>query len=238
MEALMTTTHAVCTPHEWDEARRELLAQEKQFTKLRDQLGEKRRALPWLPVERSYTFQGANGPRSLRELFGDNSQLLVYHLMFAPEWEAACKSCSFWADSFDQSLIHLAQRDVSFAAISRAPVSKLTAYAQRMGWSFPWFSSEGSSFNYDLAVSFSEEQRESGRAIYNFGTQSVKSSDMPGFSVFFKDADGSVFRTYSCYSRGIDMMNVTYQYLDLTPKGRDESAGIMAWLRRHDEYER
>lgn len=234
----MTTTHTVCTLEEWNEARRELLVQEKQFTRLRDQLSEKRRALPWLRVERSYTFQGVKGPCTLQELFGDRSQLLVYHLMFAPEWEAACKSCSFWADDFDRSLIHLAHRDVSFAAISRAPVSKLSAYAGRMGWSFPWLSAEDSSFNYDFAVSFSEEQRASGEPVYNFGTQSVKSSDMPGFSVFFKDDDGNVFRTYSCYSRGIDMMNVTYQYLDLTPKGRDEGEGVMAWLRRRDEYER
>lgn len=231
-----TQAHAVCTPEEWNEARRELLQQEKQFTRLRDQLSERRRALPRMRVEREYTFQGADGSHSLDDLFGDKSQLLVYHLMFAPEWEAACKSCSFWADSFSQSLIHLAHRDVSFAAISRAPVPKLTAYARRMGWSFPWFSSEGSSFNYDFAVSFTDEQRSSGEPVYNFGTQPVKSSDMPGFSVFVKEADGRVFRTYSCYSRGIDMMNPTYQYLDLVPKGRDESTGAMSWLRRHDEY--
>lgn len=234
----MSTTHAVCTAQEWNEARKELLGQEKKFTRLRDELSARRRGLPWLKVEREYTFQGAHGPRSLTQLFGDRSQLLIYHLMFAPEWEAACKSCSFWADSFDQSLVHLANRDVSFAAISRAPVPKLKAYAERMGWRFPWLSSEESSFNYDLAVSFTDEQRASGELVYNFGTQAVKSSDMPGFSVFKREDDGSVFRTYSCYARGLDMMNPTYQYLDLVPNGRDEGAGAMSWLRRHDEYGR
>jgi predicted dithiol-disulfide oxidoreductase (DUF899 family) len=237
-EATMDTLHEVCTPDEWNDARKELLNQEKQFTRLRDQLSAKRRALPWLRVEQPYTFEGKSGTCSLSDLFGGRSQLLVYHFMFAPEWEAGCTSCSFWAESFDRNLIHLAQRDLSFAAISRAPVHKLSAYAQRMGWSFPWFSSQGSSFNYDFAVSFTEEQRASGRLVYNFGTQAVKSSDMPGFSVFTKGADGSVFRSYSCYSRGIDMMNPAYQYLDLVPKGRDEAAGAMKWLRRHDQYER
>lgn len=233
----MTTTHTVVTPEQWHEARKELLLQEKQFTRLRDQLSERRRALPWVRLDQDYVLQAADGPHSLSCLFGDKSQLLIYHFMFAPEWEAGCKSCSFWADNFERNVIHLAHRDVSFAAVSRAPVAKLNAYARRMGWTFPWYSSEGSSFNYDFAVSFTEEQRANGKAAYNLGTQFVKSSDMPGFSVFSKDADGSVFRTYSCYSRGIDMMNTAFHCLDLTPKGRDEAEGIMAWLRRRDEYE-
>jgi predicted dithiol-disulfide oxidoreductase (DUF899 family) len=214
------------------------MQEEKQFTRLRDQLSEKRRALPWLRVERDYVFESPSGPRSLSQLFGDKSQLLVYHLMFAPEWEAACTSCSFWAESFDSSLVHLAHRDVSFAAISRAPVVKLCAYQKRMGWSFPWVSCGDSSFNYDFAVSFCEAERGAGKHVYNFGTQSAPQSDMPGFSAFYKDASGALFHTYSTYSRGIDMMNVTYQYLDLVAKGRDEAGGAMAWLRRHDQYER
>ena len=230
------TSHPVSTREHWLAARKELLREEKQLLQLRDQLSAKRRALPWLRLERDYTFQSAHGTRSLRQLFGDKSQLLVYHLMFAPEWEAACKSCSFWADSFSSSVVHLAQRDVSFVAISRAPVEKLSAYAQRMGYRFPWLSSEGSSFNYDFAVSFTEQQRASERLVYNYETQRTHASDMPGFSVFTRAAD-DVYHTYSTYSRGIDMMNPTYQYLDLVPKGRDEGAGPMAWLRRHDEYE-
>jgi predicted dithiol-disulfide oxidoreductase (DUF899 family) len=232
----MNTPHPVCTREEWLQARKELLAQEKHFTRLRDQLSEQRRALPWVRVERDYTFQGAQQALSLAELFEGRSQLLVYHFMFAPEWDAGCKSCSFWAESFDRSLVHLAHRDVSFAAISRAPIAKLRAYQARMGWTFPWVSSGESSFNFDYAVSFSAEDVASGGLHYNFGTQRPQSSDMPGFSVFFKDADGSIYHTYSCYSRGIDMLNVTYQYLDLVPKGRDEGGRAMAWLRRRDEY--
>lgn len=232
------TPHPVATREQWLAARKELMQEEKQFTHLREQLAEKRRALPWLRVERDYTFQSSDGTRSLAQLFADKSQLLVYHLMFAPEWDAACTSCSFWAESFGSSLAHLAQRDVSFVAISRAPVTKLSAYQERMGWSFPWVSSGESSFNYDFAVSFSEAERGSGKRVYNFGTQSSQKSDMPGFSAFYKDASGAIFHTYSTYSRGIDMMNVTYQYLDLTAKGRDEGDRPMGWLRRHDEYER
>jgi predicted dithiol-disulfide oxidoreductase (DUF899 family) len=232
----MVTTHPVCTQQEWDEARKQLLLQEKQLTQLREQIAERRRALPWVRVQRDYTFQGPDGARSLRELFGDKSQLLVYHFMFAPEWEAGCTSCSFWAENFDRNLVHLAHRDVSLVAISRAPVEKLSAYARRMGWSFPWFSSGDSSFNYDFAVSFDEQQRAS-EGNYNFGTQSVRGSDMPGFSVFSKDAAGAVFRTYSCYSRGIDMMNATHQFLDLVPGGRAERVNGVARLKRRDEYD-
>lgn len=232
------TSHPVVTREQWLAARKELMQEEKQFTRQRDQLSEKRRALPWLRVERDYTFQSPDGPRTLTQLFGDKSQLLVYHLMFAPEWEAACTSCSFWAETFGSSVVHLAQRDVSFAAISRAPVAELTAYQKRMRWSFAWVSSGESPFNYDFAVSFADTELGSGKRLYNYGTQAVQKSDMPGFSAFYKDASGALFHTYSTYSRGIDMMNVTYQYLDLTAKGRDEGDRPMGWLRRHDEYER
>jgi len=234
----MSTTHAVCTAEEWERARKELLHEEKQFTRLRDELSAKRRALPWTLVQKEYVFQGPEGPRTLSELFGEKSQLLVYHLMFAPEWEAACKGCSFWADNFERNVIHLAHRDVSFAAISRAPVAKLNAYARRMGWTFPWFSSGENTFNYDLAVSFTSAQRTNHELAYNFGTQAPVQSDMPGFSVFARDDEGRIYRTYSCYSRGVDMMNAGYHLLDLVPKGRDEGDSIMGWLRRRDEYER
>ena len=232
------TTHQIGTREAWQRARLALFRREKELTKLRDELSAQRRALPWVPVERSYTFQTAEGPRSLAALFGDKTQLLVYHLMFAPEWQAACNRCTFWAENFSSNLIHLAHRDVAFAAISRAPVAKLKAYAERMGWSFPWASSEDGSFNYDFAVSFTEAQRASNELVYNFGTLPAMSSDLPGFSVFAKDEQGALFHTYSCYARGIDMMNATYQYLDLVPSGRDEADGAMAWLRRRDEYDR
>lgn len=233
----MSTHHRIATREEWNVARRELLREEKQFTQLRDRLSERRRALPWVRVERDYVFQAPAGPRSLAELFQGRSQLVVYHLMFAPEWDGACTNCTFWADNFERNVVHLAHRDVSFAAISRAPVEKLAAYAKRMDWSFPWVSSGQNSFNYDFAVSFTEEQRGPGKLVYNHATQPSMRSDMPGISVFFKDAEGSVFHTYSCYSRGIDMMNAAYHYLDLVPKGRDEGDGIMKWLRRRDEYQ-
>lgn len=233
----MSTPHPVVTNEEWLLARKELLAQEKRFSHLREQLSEQRRALPWRRVEQQYTFQSADGQRSFSELFAGKSQLVVYHLMFAPEWDAACTNCSFWGDGFSHSLAHLAHRDVSFAAISRAPVPKLAAYAKRMGWTFPWLSSEGSSFNFDMGVSFTEQQLASQERSYNYGSVRPQRSDLPGFSVFLQREPGVVFHTYSCFGRGIDMMNATYQIIDLVPKGRDEAEGIMRWLRRHDEYE-
>ncbi|MET0340265.1 MAG: DUF899 family protein [Polyangiales bacterium] len=235
---MSTETHRIGTREEWNEARRALLREEKQLTHLRDQVAARRRTLPWVPVARAYTFQTPDGPRSLDALFGPHTQLLIYHLMFAPEWDAACKSCSFWAENFDRHLVHLAHRNVRLVAVSRAPLPKLTAYAARMGWHFPWFSSEGDTFNHDFAVSFSEPERASGAALYNFGTQAPDSSDLPGFSVFARDARGEVFHTYSTYGRGIEAMNAGYAFLDLLPKGRDEHGRGMAWLRRRDEYER
>lgn len=232
----MTNTHETVSPKQWLAARKELLASEKQLTVLREQVAEKRRALPWTRVDKAYEFTGPQGTLKLSDLFQDRSQLLVYHLMFAPDWQAACKSCSFWADSFSPMIPHLRARDVSFTAISRAPLPKLQAYAQRMGWQFPWVSAQNSTFNQDFAVTFEEPQI--GQRVYNFDSSTAEGSEMPGFSVFARDPSGAVFRTYSCYARGIDMMNPVYQALDLVPKGRDE-AGLsftMAWLKRHDEY--
>ena len=225
---------------EWLAARKKLLAKEKEFTRLRDALSAERRALPWIRVEKQYLFDTPNGRETLADLFDGRSQLAMYHFMFAPEWDAGCKSCSFWAESFDHIPIHLAHRDVTFLAVSRAPLDKLQAYARRFGWTFPWVSSAPSDFNYDFNVSFRPEELKSGKAIYNSEPLKEGETDMPGASVFAKDASGAVFHTYSTYSRGIDPLNAAYQYLDLVPKGRDEGEleFSVSWLRRRDEYDR
>jgi len=221
---------------QWLESRRAFLAREKEFTRMRDELSAERRALPWERVEKAYLFDGPAGRESLGDLFAGKSQLIVYHFMFAPEWEEGCKSCSFWADNFERLPVHLKHRDTTMIAVSRAPLAKLAAYARRLGWTFKWVSSGGNDFNYDYRVSFKPDEVASGELDYNFGPFHMKAPELPGISVFYKDAKGDIFHTYSSYSRGIDMMNNAYHYLDLTPKGRDEGDGIMAWLRRHDEY--
>jgi predicted dithiol-disulfide oxidoreductase (DUF899 family) len=230
--------HAIVSRGEWLEARTRLLAKEKALTRLRDELAAERRALPWVRVEKEYVFDGPAGKQSLPELFAGRSQLVVYHFMFGPDAEVGCKSCSFWADSFNGIVGHLGARDVSFVAISRAPLAKLQAFARRMGWTFPWLSSGGSDFNYDYHVSFAAEQVVTGELTYNYAKVRTPLPDLPGVSVFFKDPRGDVFHTYSAYARGIDALNAAYQYLDLAPKGRDE-AGLsfsMTWVRFHDEY--
>ena len=223
---------------EWLAARKKLLAKEKELTHLRDALSAERRAVPWLRVEKQYLFDTPTGRKSLADLFEGRSQLAMYHFMFAPEWDEGCKSCSFWAESFDLIPIHLAHRDVTFLAVSRAPLEKLQAYARRFGWTFPWGSSAPSDFNYDFNVSFRPEELESRKASYNYEPAQYLRSDLPGVSVFARDRGGAVFHTYSSYARGIDALNVAYQYLDLVPKGRDESDEAMNWLRRRDEYDR
>ena len=223
---------------EWLAARKKLLAKEKELTRLRDALSVERRALPWLRVEKQYLFDTPAGRKSLADLFEGRTQLAIYHFMFAPEWDEGCKSCSFWAESFDHIPIHLAHRDVTFLAVSRAPLEKLQAYARRFGWTFPWVSSAPSDFNYDFNVSFRPEELESRKASYNYEPAQYLRSDLPGVSVFARDRGGAVFHTYSSYARGIDALNVAYQYLDLVPKGRDESGEAMNWLRRRDEYDR
>lgn len=243
------TTHAVVSKDEWMEARKRFLAKEKEFTRMRDQLSAERRALPWMRIDKDYTFDGPNGRETLAQLFGDRSQLIVYHFMFAPEWDVGCKSCSFWADNFNGITAHLRQRDVAFAAIARAPLAKLQAFARRLGWTFKWVSSQGSDFNYDFEVSFQPDVLARGDATYNFAKLSsfrsggavlnIAPSDMPGISVFAKDESGAIYRTYATYGRGLDMMNTAYHYLDLVPKGRDE-AGLphtMAWVKLRDEYD-
>lgn len=218
------------------EARLELLAREKELTRLRDEVSALRRKLPRRKVE-DYAFAGPNGTVKLSELFGPHDQLLVYHFMFGPDWEAGCPSCTFWADHFDPMIPHLAARNCAFAVVSRAPVPKLAAYAERMGWRFPWVSSQSNSFNTDFAVTFTEAQVASKEKLYNHGTQAPMGQEMPGASTFIKEGD-DVLHTYSTYTRGLDILNTTYHWLDLAPKGRDE-AGLpysMAWVKRHDEY--
>lgn len=230
--------HKVVSPNEWLEARKKLLAQEKEFTRFRDQLSQQRRELPWVKVETEYVFEGPNGKETLADLFEGRSQLVIYHFMFAPEWAEGCPSCSFWADNFNPNVIHLNHRDVTFAAISRAPIEKLNAFKKRMGWSFKWVSSENNDFNYDYHVSFPAGVPK-GELEYNYSNLSFDTSDQPGVSVFYKDKKGNIYHTYSAYSRGIDILNTAYNYLDLVPKGRDEDEleFSMDWLRYHDRYD-
>ncbi len=230
----MKTRHIV-NHADWIQQRKALLAKEKEFQRARDALSRVRRELPWELVEKQYVFEGADGARTLAELFGKHSQLAVYHFMFAPEWDAACKSCTFWADSLDHVTPHLAARDVAFYLVSRAPYAKLVAYRKRMGWSLPLVSSAGSDFNYDYEVSFDTSTRDH---VYNYEQSVIDGPERPGFSVFVRDGD-SIFHTYSTYGRGIDPLNVAYQVLDLVPKGRDEDRFefTMEWVRRRDEYD-
>jgi predicted dithiol-disulfide oxidoreductase (DUF899 family) len=228
--------HDVVAHDEWIDARKTLLAKEKDFTRLRDELSQARRDLPWERVEKTYVFDGPDGKESLSALFGSCSQLVVYHFMFGPDWDAGCKSCSFWADNFNGIPVHLRARDITFAAISHAPLPALESYEKRMGWSFKWLSSYGTDFNRDFGVTFTEDEAEGGRANYNYAPQGFPDTEAPGVSVFFRDGDGAVYHTYSSYGRGIDILNGAYNYIDLTPKGRDEGERSQSWVRRHDEY--
>lgn len=235
----MDQHHTVVTADEWLKARMELLTREKEFTRLRDELGARRRELPWEPVEKQYVFDGPNGKETLAELFEGRSQLIVYHFMFGPDWEAGCHGCSWWADNFERNVVHLKHRDVTLVAISGAPLDKLEAFKKRMGWTFKWLSSGGTSFNYDYHVSFRPEDLATGEIYYNYRKKKDPLAELPGFSVFYKNTAGSIFHTYSCYERGLDMMNAGYHLLDLVPKGRDEDGlpHTMAWLRHRDRYE-
>jgi len=226
----------IVSENEWLTARRELLRKEKDFTRLRDELTAQRRELPWVKVGKRYEFEGSLGRQTLPDLFDGQSQLVIYHFMFDPDWDAGCKSCSFWADNFNPLVVHLKHRDTTMMAISRAPYEKIAAYKKRMGWTFNWVSSYGSDFNFDYHVSFTPEELAKKEGLYNFVTQNPQSPELPGVSVFYRDPAGTVFHTYSAYSRGIDLLNTAYNYLDITPKGRDEGGHGMRWLRRHDEY--
>ena len=232
------STHQVVSSEQWLAARKAFMDKEKDFTRLRDELAAERRALPWVRIDKSYVFDSDEGKRTLADLFGGKSQLIVYHFMFHPEWEAGCKSCSFWADTYNPVIAHLNARDVNLVAISRAPLARINKFKSRMGWSFPWVSSAGTDFNYDFGVSFAPGELKKNENNYNFGTRHFAMEEAPGLSVFYKDADGTIYRTYACYSRGLDMLNSAYQYLDLVPKGRDEDSLTfpMQWVRLHDEY--
>ncbi|MGA8564984.1 MAG: thioredoxin family protein [Nitrososphaeraceae archaeon] len=230
--------HKIVSEKEWIKARKSLLKKEKEFTVMRDQLNQQRRELPWKAVNKEYIFEGPNGKETLEQLFDGRSQLIVYHFMFDPSWDAGCLHCSFWADNFNEIIVHLNQRDVTMITVSRAPYSKLAAYKQRMGWDFKWVSSYDSDFNFDYDVSFTAEELHKKEGFYNYNLQDTLSSEREGVSVFYKDSVDHVFHTYSAYARGIDMLNVAYHFLDLVPKGRDEAGHEFPqfWVRRHDEY--
>lgn len=227
----------VVSREEWLEARKAHLANEKAFTLKRDALTEERRNLPWVRVDKDYVFDTPDGQQSLQDLFAGKKQLLVYHFMFGPDWEEGCPSCSFWADNFNGIDVHLAHRDISLMFIANTSVDKFGRYHQRMGWSFRWASSINNDFNRDYHVSFSEEELESGNMYYNYRKTRFPSTEAPGISVFYQDDDGGVYHTYSCYARGLDMLNGAYHLIDLTPIGRNEAQGNMYWLRRRDQYE-
>jgi predicted dithiol-disulfide oxidoreductase (DUF899 family) len=223
---------------EWLTARKNLLAKEKELTRRRDELAHERQALPWVRVEKAYAFQGPSGRQTLSDLFAGRSQLIVYHFMMGPGWKEGCPSCSILCDHLDGSLAHLAARDVSFTAVSRAPYSEIRPFKERMGWRFHWVSSSENDFNRDYHVQFSKEEVANGNKDYNFGTGGFPGEEMPGVSVFVKDEGGSIFHTYSAYARGAESLIGAYTLLDIVPKGRDET-GLpwpMAWVRHHDKY--
>jgi len=231
--------HPVVPPEEWIEARRELLKKEKEAVRLLDRLGEERRKLPWVKVDKNYVFESGEGKVTLTDLFAGRSQLVVYHFMFGPDWQEGCPSCSYVADHFNGAIPHLAARDVTMVAVSRAPWSKIDAFQKRLGWQFRWVSSQGSDFNPDFHVSFSQQELAAGKVYYNYTMQEFPSAEAPGLSVFYKDAEGEIYHTYSTYGRGLESMLGTYAILDMVPKGRDEDdlSFPMAWVRYHDRYE-
>jgi predicted dithiol-disulfide oxidoreductase (DUF899 family) len=242
----MMTNHKVVTHEEWIEARKQLLVKEKEYTRLGDQIARQRRELPWERVAKDYIFDGLAGKESLSQLFGGGrSQLAVYHFMFGPEWGAGCPHCSFWADNFNGIDIHLAYRDVTFVAISHAALAKLESFKRRMGWSFKWVSAGENGFNYDYYVSFKPEEVAKGEIYHNYRLEKqtrpnhVGLSEHAGMRAFYKNADGELFHTHSCYARGLDAINGANHWLDLTPKGHDEEGlpFTQSWVRHHDRYD-
>ena len=234
----MRPDHEIVSRKEWLAARKALLSLEKEETKLRDKVRAERLALPWVRVDKAYTFDTPDGRRSLADLFDGRSQLVVYHFMYGPDWEAGCPGCSFLADHIDGMLPHLNHHDVTMIAVSRAPLEKLMAYRRRMGWKFPWVSSHGSDFNFDYHVSFTKEELASGKVMYNYReTPTAEAHDeLPGLSAFFKDEGGTVYHTYSDYARGGEELLGTLMVLDRAPKGRNET-GTLSFVKRKDEYE-
>jgi predicted dithiol-disulfide oxidoreductase (DUF899 family) len=231
-----TEERKVVSQKEWLAARKRLLVKEKEFTRQRDALSAERRKLPIVAVEKEYVFQGPGGCRTLNDLFEGKRQLIIYHFMFGPDDDEGCPACSFVADNFASGLVHLAALDTAFAVISRAPLDQIEPFKKRMGWSFPWLSSLGTDFNYDLQVTLDKKH-----AVYNYAPVSDQPEGRPhegereGLSVFLRDGE-RVFHTYSAYQRGLDLLLNTYNFLDLTPLGRQEEEGIMRWLRYHDKY--
>jgi predicted dithiol-disulfide oxidoreductase (DUF899 family) len=244
IDTMEPKTHAtetdpkVVSEAEWLVARRDLLAREKELTRLRDEVSRHRRELPWVRVEKEYVFDGPDGKETLADLLDGRSQLIIYHFMFGPDWEEGCKSCSYLADHFDGTNWHLPHRDVTFVVISRAPLSQIEAFKKRMDWRFKWVSSCGNDFNFDYHVSATKEEQEKGKMYYNYTMQEIDTEEWPGLSVFCKDANGDVFHTYSTYARGLDILVGVYNFLDLVPKGRDEDNldFTMEWVRHHDRY--
>ena len=234
-----TTHHPVVAADLWVAERKALLAREKELVRLRDEIARARRALPWERVDKAYVFEAPAGPRSLADLFDGRRQLLVQHFMFGPGWQHGCPSCSYMADHHDAMTVHLANRDVSFVAVSRAPLADIARFRQRMGWQFDWVSSAGNDFNKDFHVSFDPEDRVDGAVLYNYGMTGFPNTEAPGISVFCKDEHGEIFHTYSTFGRGVEVMMGTYHMLDLVPRGRAERdlPNKMEWVRHHDRYE-
>jgi predicted dithiol-disulfide oxidoreductase (DUF899 family) len=238
MKSTLPIPPAIVSPEAWLAARLDLLREEKEFTRLSDRLAARRRALPWVAVERDYVFASPEGPVSLAELFAGRGQLIVQHFMMGPGWDEGCGSCSFMMDHFESTLVHLAARDVSFAAISRAPIDEIVPFRRRMGWSANWVSSYDNTFNRDFRVSFTPAEIASGAVDYNFGRRPFPKEEAPGISVFARDVNGVIYRTYSTYGRGVETVMATYRLLDLVPKGRDEDPEApMNWVRHHDRYD-
>ena len=234
------TTHIVTTREEWLEARLDLLAAEKDLTRRSDEVARLRQRLPWVRIDKPYVFDGPDGRVTLAQLFDGRHQLLVQHFMLAPGWEQGCPSCSYMADHTDGMTVHLAHRDVTFVAISRAPIAEIERFRQRMGWKFTWVSSYGNDFNYDFGVSFTPEKVAKGQINYNYGKWPLTGEEWPGVSAFYKEDTDDVFHTYSTYGRGVEVMMGTYRMLDLTPMGRAERGDTiykMEWVRYHDGYE-
>jgi predicted dithiol-disulfide oxidoreductase (DUF899 family) len=238
-DTVTTGTHPVVPSDLWVAERKALLAREKELVQLRDELARARRALPWRRVEKDYVFDAPEGRRSLAALFEGRRQLLVQHFMFGPGWEQGCPSCSFMADHSDGMTVHLEHRDVSFVAVSRAPLADIERFRHRMGWKFEWVSSSGNDFNRDFHVSFDPQDRVDGSIYYNYAWTRFPGTEAPGISVFIQDDEGAVFHTYSTFGRGVEVMIGTYHMLDLVPEGRAERAvaNKMEWVRHHDRYE-
>lgn len=228
--------HAIASREDWIDARKGLLARERAMTHALDTLRAERRALPWVRLDKAYVFAGPDGDVTLADLFGERSQLAIYHFMLAPGAHHVCPGCAFTVDHVDAARAHFEHADLAFAAVSRAPIAEIEAVRRRMGWSFPWLSAHGSDFNHDFRVYFTPEERQEGRAIYNYGTPIEDSPDLFGVSVFARDEAGGIYHTYSTYHRGTELLMGAFNWLDLAPKGRNEGGGTMSWVRLHDAY--